>query len=309
MMSNQRKRKSRYIRPSRQSLKQLVLQPRDLEIVKTVYEYRFLKTCHLTALITGDRTSIEKRLRRLWEHRYIERSFLPVTPGIQQSTGQAIYSLDYRGANLLAKELQIESRHLKHVLRHNKPQYVFLEHQLMITQFRCVLTLALRRTQSAEVVFWRQDKEIQDRIMITDSKGIDRLWPIVPDGYFCLQDSGGRMYWFLEADRYTMDHRRWLNKMKAYYHWWQAKAHTEKLGIKSFRVLAVCPSRRNRDARLEMTKKVRQVEIEGKITSVGSNLFWFVAKEDYSLGKAEDILECIFKMAKVEDDGRRRILE
>ena len=308
-MDDRRKRQSRFIRPPKQKLKKLVLQPRDLEIIKTVYDYRFLRTDHLTALIPGDRTSIEKRLRRLWEHRFIERSYQAIIPGQGMSTGKAIYSLDTRGAGLLAEENNIDPKHLKYVIRHNKPHHVFLEHQLKISQFRCVLTLALRETGLAKILFWRQDKEIQDQVTNIDSKGNERIWPVVPDGYFCLEDEGGKMCWFLEMDRYTMDHRRWLNKMKAYYFWFRKRGHTEKLGIKNFRVLAVCPTKKRMEARLEVTMRVKSQEKNGRKEMVGSKLFWFMSEESYSFKYINRILDDICFVAKDKDNRDHKILE
>jgi len=148
-MNQKKTRQSRYVRPKTGNLKRLVLQPRDFELVKTVYNYRFIKTNQLTVIIPGDRTSIERRLRRLWEHRYLERSYMPVTPGIGQAIGHAIYSIDYKGADLMRSHEGVDPKKLKHVIRHNKPKFPDLEHQLMIFQFRSVHTLPLDRTGKA----------------------------------------------------------------------------------------------------------------------------------------------------------------
>lgn len=303
------KRQSRYIRPSKDKIANLVLHSRDLEIIQIVYDYRFLRTDHITSLIEGDRTSIEKRLRKLWEHRYLERSFIPMIFGKEDATRRAIYSIDYRGANLLMKHKGADPKHLKHVLRHNKPENSYVEHQLMATQFRIVLTLALAQTKQAKILFWRQDKEIRDHVELLDNRGRKKRFPIAPDGYFALEDERGKMYWFLEVDRYTMDHRRWLNKMKAYYHWWEEKRHTEKLGIKNFRVLAICPTATNRDARLEITKRVKIIRDGNQEEPVGIKIFWFVSEEDYNLNKPSTLLEPIFHVARQNEENSHMILE
>lgn len=309
MLKEKSKRRSRYIRPEKSKISRIEIQPKDSEIVRLVYDYRFIRTDQITALMAGDRTSLEKRLRKLWEHRFLERSFLPVVNGKEPATRRAIYSLDYRGANHLIKNDGADPGHIKHVLRHNKPQYSYVEHQLMVSQFRAVLTVALNGTNNTKITLWRQDAGLRDQVDIIDRKGRKERLPIAPDGYFCIEDERGRMYWFLEVDRYTMSGPRWLKKMLAYYHWWDQKKHTEKFGIKNFRVISVCPNAFQRDSRLETTKKVKTNKAGEKMGPVGSRLFWFVSDEDYTLKNAENILKTIFKVARVGGEEGHRILE
>jgi hypothetical protein len=133
--------------------------------------------------------------------------------------------------------------------------------------------------------------------------------PIAPDGYFCLEDAKGKMYWFLEADRYTMDHRRFYDKMSAYYHWWEGKRHVDKFGINNFRVLTICQDRQRRDRRLDVTKGVKKAVIDGRETAVGIKLFWFTAENDYSLEKPQSILKPILKTAKEREEHNHSLLE
>ena len=308
-MKEKQTRQSRYIRPLKEKLGRLELQPRDIVIVKTVYEYRFLRTDHLTALIKGDRTSTEKRLRKLWEHRYLERSFLPLIPGNEPATRKAIYSLDYQGANLLSKHEGIDPKHLKHTIRHNKPGHTYVEHQLMSSNFRAILTLALQKENPAKMLFWRQDKETRDRVEVKESKGKKYTLPIAPDGFFCIEDTRGKMFWFLESDRYTMDHQRWFRKIKAYYEWWEQNGHTKKFGIKNFRVLTICPNQATLERRVEVAKRIKIAQAGGSSIPIGSRIFWFVSEEDYSLEASSVILKNIFLIAKSKEEKKHKLLE
>lgn len=303
------KRQSRYIRPKEEGISRLSLQPKDLEIIRLVYEYRFIRTDQIVALIHGDRSSLEKRLRKLWEHRFLERYFLPVVNGREPTTRRAIYSLDYRGGNLLIKNDKADPQHIKHILRNNKPQYSYVEHQLMISQFRAVLTLALAQSRRGKIIFWRQDKELRDYVKLPDRRGKDFSLPIAPDGYFCIEDERGKMNWFLEVDRYTMSGPRWLDKVRAYYHWYDQKKYQEKFNIKNFRVMTVCPNAFQRDARLEITKRVKTSRVGDKVEAVGINLFWFVCEEDYDLGNLRSILGFIFRVAKRGKEIGHSLLE
>ena len=303
------KRQSRFKRPKAEDIARLMLQPKDLEIVRLVYDYRFIRTDQITALIAGDRTSLEKRLRKLWEHRFLERYFLPVVNGQEPATRRAIYSLDYMGAKLLIKEDGADPKHLKHVLRNNDPRYSHVEHQLMIGQFRSVLMLALGQVNNVRITFWRQDVSLRDHVEIVAKKGEITRLSIAPDGYFCIEDEKGKMFWFLEADRYTKGGAAWINKMRAYYHWWEQHKHIEKYGINNFRVISVCPNAFQRDARLELTKEVKANKIGNKRELIGSRLFWFVSEEDYSLKNPKNILGPILKVAKQGEENEHKILE
>lgn len=75
-----------------------------------------------------------------------------------------------------------------------------LTHELMLSQFRACLTLALRQARpDAQLLFWEQPVE-RDFATYYDN-GRDVRIPVVPDAYIGLQDSLGRMYRFAEVTR------------------------------------------------------------------------------------------------------------
>lgn len=102
---------------------------------------------------------------------------------------------------------------------------------------------------------------------------------------------------------------RWLDKMMAYYHWYDQKRHHEKFGIRGFRVVTVCPTAFQRDARLEISKGVKTNRVGGKEEAVGIKLFWFVSENDYSLETPEQLLGSVFRVAKKSEEEDHRILE
>lgn len=63
--AQKRTKRSCYTR-DRKDVPDVVIGARDIQIFKTLYDFRFLRTDHLVKLIKGDRTSIEKRLAKLW---------------------------------------------------------------------------------------------------------------------------------------------------------------------------------------------------------------------------------------------------
>jgi hypothetical protein len=92
----------------------------------------------------------------------------------------------------------------------------FLEHNLMISDFRCVLELALRDSPDTELVTWNQGKDTWFRVTIPGSK--PRRVRVAPDAYFVLRQGDRLRHFFLEADRSTEEHRRLVDKYISY--WW-----------------------------------------------------------------------------------------
>ena len=92
----------------------------------------------------------------------------------------------------------------------------FLEHHLMISDFRCNLELTLRETPDVELVTWDQSRDTWFRVTIPNQR--HRTARVAPDAYFVLRDHGDLRYFFLEVDRGTEEHRRLVEKFTAY--WW-----------------------------------------------------------------------------------------
>ncbi|MGH7437663.1 MAG: replication-relaxation family protein [Polyangiaceae bacterium] len=94
---------SRYRRPARPGAR-LQLQGRDVEILRAARRHRFVQAEHLHALLFDGRTLrvTQARLRKLWEHRLLDRAFVPFSlDGERQPPSVAstpTYSLAPRGA-------------------------------------------------------------------------------------------------------------------------------------------------------------------------------------------------------------------
>lgn len=101
------------------------------------------------------------------------------------------------------------------------------------------------------------------------------------------------MFFFLEADRGTMDHGRFLTKLKSYWAWYQQGGHQERWGIKAFRVLAVTTSEQRKE-------NLRETAREADEGMKGSSMFWFTTTEEYSLSEPVRVLGEIWQTPKEE---------
>lgn len=91
----------------------------------------------------------------------------------------------------------------------------FLEHHLMVSNFRCVLELALRDMPDTELVAWKQGKEIWFRVTIPGER--KRVVRVAPDAYFALRRGEHVRHFYLEADRGTETLRRIVEKFVSYW--------------------------------------------------------------------------------------------
>jgi hypothetical protein len=133
---------------------------RDFEIVKAVWENRFLSTGMLEVMFPPNRARaplhtitdtpkdpgkvVRNRLQKLYHHNYLWRMEL-------NRGGDYIYALDTKGAHLLmAHSLPVNQKidwHEKNrkVTRNIRDGVnLYIEHALMVARFRLALTLSIR---------------------------------------------------------------------------------------------------------------------------------------------------------------------
>ena len=175
----------------------------------------------------------------------------------------------------------------------------FLEHHLMVSNFRCVLDLALRETPDTEVVTWKQGKEIWFRVMIPGER--KQVVRVAPDACFALRQGDRVRHFFLEADRSTEERRRLVNKFVGY--WW----HLQALpfadlggGRPRISVLFVTTGQRRMAGLLNLFRRVRR---PNRASHGGRGLYWVALEPNYSVGNPESILGRIWRSPANSHDG------
>lgn len=270
----------------------IILQERDLNIVKLVYDYRFLNSEQIKALINGSERGILRRLQKLFHHGFLDR---PLSQIVYPLTGtpKMVYALGDKGADLLATVSALDRGKIKWREKNKEVKDRHIQHTLMISNFRVCLKKSLDMIPDANLLFWEKEnvKKLKDYVYIRDlERGKIRL-PIIPDGFLGIQDKRGKMYFFLEADQSTMTNARFFKKMKAYWNWWRQGGHTRRFGIKAFRVLTIAKTEKRGENLREITKKADDQQ-------TGSFMFWFTSEENYHLDRPESILGPIWKTPK-----------
>jgi hypothetical protein len=242
----------------------LRLTERDIQVVLAVHEYRVLRRDQIQRLHFPSRNTANERLKRLYQHRFLERRWLPVEYG--QGAGQAIYLLDQRGADLAADRQGVDRGALGWSQARNQVRLLFLQHQLMVNDARIAFALAAQRA-GYRIERWLGQEALAahpDRVPIVTANGSERRLALIPDGYFVLNLGNRRSHFFLEVDRGTLPNRRWRQRMQGYLAYVASGAYSARYRTHSLRVLVITTGARRAENLKRATEGVG-----------GGRLFWF----------------------------------
>jgi|Deesub1362A_J573_1020465.scaffolds.fasta_scaffold01835_1 hypothetical protein len=215
----------------------MVLTERDKKVILLVYENRFLRRDQIQKLFFPSTQTCNQRLMKLYQHRFLERIFKPVSFG----QSQAVYALDKRGKDIVARELGLEN--IKWSKSKNRVELFFLEHTLAVNDFKVNLLLFLRERRDVKLLFFKHEwEDLKDRV--SDPRGKRPYLPVTPDAFFGIETERGKAYFFLEADRGTQTLKRFREKIVAYRQYWKEGKYQERHGFKNFRVLTVTTSKK-----------------------------------------------------------------
>ena len=217
-----------------------LLTERDMEILQIVHAFRLITSAHLQALVTGSNQGVLRRLQKLFHAGYLDR--IPPRRTNAGGSSKMIYATTNCGVRLLQKAGAIQRLTQTDWNAQNRAlDTLFIDHTLLISHIRAVLTLACRTYPGLELAAWREGQDLRDNIEVQLDKGYVRV-PVAPDAFFTLRDAQGRVNFLVEADRGTMSVKRFTQKLRAYAAWSREEKQQQKLGIKHFRVLTVTSS-------------------------------------------------------------------
>jgi len=274
---------------SESPLGHLRIQPRDIALLQDLASFRFLNSAQIMALHPGGKRNLQRRLHRLYHLGYVERP--EAQREIVLASNNLVYALGRKGAEVAFGEERAVRNWSRLNARIKSPN---LAHALMVSQFRTILTLALKK-RGGEITRWRQGHDLRGELTIRGKSP-----EIVPDGFFTIKQDDKQWHFFLEADRGSMDHHRFLGKMRAYWNWYCEKTYNAHLNFQSFRVLTITNTEGRRDNLCATTKSA-------DARRTGSGLFLFVCEKDYSLKKPEAVLSPIWLSAK--DESKHSLFE
>jgi len=292
----------------------LILQDRDISIIKSIFDNRFLTLSLLTQLFPPDRTrtpkhvntdtpqrtgtNLERRLAKLFHNEYIHRFRTEIG-------GEIIYALDNKGARLL-KDRQLvlplsETWDETWKEKNRDLSNLYVHHALMVARFRTALELALKEHPTLSLYSFERDNK-KTKIVWTSEvtkkgKTEEALFSVNPDAYFILEqkrESGtpAHLPYFVECDRSTMTLSRLLAKFEIYSRMYTEGMHRKALDIDRFRVLTITNSKERAsnitkivsgDTKIKRgyTPKGEKKEYTHNIPDKHKSFFCFTTEESY----------------------------
>lgn len=274
------------------------LTDRDHQIIRLVHRHRFLRSSHISSLITGSGQQILRRLQLLYHQGYLERPRQQLESYRQGGSQRMVYGLGDKAAEILESEFGIENRPQCWSKKHNSIKRVFLEHALLVSDTMVVLELACRKAGNIRLI--HEDELAASRKNfkwhVKGNKG--QKLSAFPDRVFALEQqrtegAHDRAYFFLEADRGTMPVMRkndsqtsFFRKLLAYEATWVQSLHRKRFGFHRFRVLTVTTSPERVQSLMEACSHLER----------GQGLFLFADKS--ILQNPESLLDSVWQTSK-----------
>lgn len=172
---------ARYVRPKR-PVRGLALQTRDLAILDAIRRYRALRAEHLSALLGPiGRRVLQARLRLLWEHRLLDRRYLPALwggdmPPVASQT--PLYLSTARGLRRLVDARGLPQRDERVEL----PSVFTLAHDMVAVDFLVALECAAKTAGHAVRVTIQPEHLLRRELAESAARPRDGKQLIVPDG-------------------------------------------------------------------------------------------------------------------------------
>lgn len=197
----------------------LRLTPRDLEILRAVNRYRFLRTGQLQRLLFPEASlqATRRRLRKLCHPAYAYLGRIGRQQQVGDGGAETAFFLERAGRELLANMGET----IIPYPRGGKdcPGILFLEHALELSEFRVRLELALARQAQLRLHRFVSEHELKEHVSRALRREAYRLYQrlthprtgreyvVFPDALFVLAGTGRlsehRRLFFLEIDRGT----------------------------------------------------------------------------------------------------------
>lgn len=266
------------------ALSRCVLTPRDLDTLARVQSYRMLTSGQLQALVPGSGQGLLRRLQKLFHAGFLDRLLPRHVDG--GGSARMVYAITNRGIRALQENGLLASASRTDWNAKNRSLHdLSIGHTLLVSQVRAVVDLACVKA-GMRLLFWKEGSELLDRIEVALPEGYTPV-PVAPDAFFAVQDAKGRMNFFLEADRGTMTVKRFVRKLQAYAAYYRDGRHSDKYGIKHFRVLTITTTP------IRKSNLVSAARAEEGLAGL-DRMFLFSAESQLSLENPECVLSAIW---------------
>jgi Replication-relaxation len=221
----------------RKKMPKVIITDRDLELFDALHKHGVMTRKQVQEYFDWDCVSdVNRRLRKLYDVGYIDRRFLPRKFG----PTPAVYMIGNEGAKTLASEKRFKVATL------NRRRYRFknfsdnlLPHELLITDFACLLKSTMNRYPDCGLHKWESDEEIIERCNVIEG-GADV--ELKPDAYGSYHLHKTLYNFFLEADLGTEPMSRIQKKVELYRSFKASGLYSDNFKRQAFRLFIVTNS-------------------------------------------------------------------
>lgn len=237
---------------------------RDLQILNALSILLYMTTQQIQELFWtesrggehGLRKACERRMRLLHKARLVRRIEQPTILG--EGTKPFIYAISRQGADLLVAELGIDPKDIDWRPKSQEHNYPFLEHALLITDFRIALQKACPLA-NVGLAGWLDEKELRkegmtDQVTLLGPNDEKLKTAVIPDAAFLLDRDGKKALFFVEIDRGTVtiqpsvwERKGWSKKLLAYQEYMKTEAYMTRYEGRQARVLTITTSQKRLD--------------------------------------------------------------
>jgi hypothetical protein len=264
----------------------------DVEIVRQVARFRFIRSTHIAALVRRSVDRTNDRLLRLFHAGYIDRPRAQLDYYPTAGSAPITYALAARGARLLRERDGITVANPEMSRKNREARRPFIEHQIEIVNFQVALHRAAHNRPNLRVITSQEIRAASRPLLAPEapfalraklaSRGVVREIGVLPDIVFGLElPDSSRRYFMVEIDRGTMPITRsdreqtsFERKMRAYLAAHAAKQHERQFGWKNFRVLTVTTNQQRVQSMKEASRQLSAPR------NGGSSLFLFATFDD-----------------------------
>ncbi|MDR3470359.1 MAG: replication-relaxation family protein [Devosia sp.] len=264
----------------------------DVDIVRQLARYRFLRSSHIAALVGRSHDRTNDRLLNLFHSGFVDRPRAQLDFYPTSGSAPMVYALADRGAHLLIERDGIAFANVEWSRKNREVGRPFIEHQLEIVDFTIAVQLAsfgredMKFISPEELVQEFPDQRLPRgnpfklSTQVSEQRVLHEVG-LIPDFVFGLRfPDGSRRCFMVEIDRGTMPILRsdigqtsFARKMRSYLSAHAAKLHERKFGWKTFRVLTVTTD----EFRI---RSMQQAAADIRIPhSLGAPLFLFATRE------------------------------
>jgi hypothetical protein len=194
--------------------KPMILQPRDIEIMNAIYEFGFMTRDQIQRLLDFNcTTKANIRLRKLFDHAFLARRFLPISRG----SSKALYFLGPKGVPIVCEQNggnpgEIKRRQSNLFERKD----LFFSHDLLVNEIRLAVCRAMNRNGLKLDKWMNAAKCLQEYGVFDPGSNRELKKTFRPDGYFRYFYQEKIFGCFLEFDRSTMSNGRFQSKIQSY---------------------------------------------------------------------------------------------